>query len=63
MPATALHTEPFRALAKLTCVNAGVPDFATFAVGHPLFTRNDAWIEATAVELADRVTPLLFAGR
>ena len=62
MPATALHTEPFRALAKLTCANAGVPDFTTMAIDHPLFTRDDAWIDATAANLAERLIPVLFSG-
>lgn len=48
-------TEPFVHLAQVTAANFGVPDFPILVVDHPIFTRDDAWVEATARRLADEI--------
>ncbi|MBM3348043.1 MAG: hypothetical protein FJY55_16370 [Betaproteobacteria bacterium] len=63
MPATVVITQPFQALAKRTCANLGVTEFAAMVVEHPLFTRNDAWLEKTAAGLVDRLVATLFSNR
>jgi hypothetical protein len=55
VPAVVVVTEPFAELARLTAVNFGVPDFPVLVIDHPIFTRDDAWVEQTAARLVDEI--------
>lgn len=59
-PATAVITQPFRKLAAQTAANLGVTGFEVMVIEHPVWTRKDDWIEATARDVADRLVPVLF---
>ena len=60
LPATAVVTQPFRKLATQTAANLGVSGFEVMFIDHPVWTRKDDWIEATAKDVADRLIPVLF---
>ncbi len=62
LPSTVIVTTPFRGLAELTAKGAGLPEFGFVVAEHPVWTRNDAWIAATAETLADEVAKLLTGG-
>ena len=55
LPSTALITTPFRKLAGLTVGNAGLAGFDCVVSEHPIWTRDDAWLDAQAEKLADQV--------
>ena len=59
-PATVVITTPFQKLAAHTSANLGMNGFGVMVIEHPVWTRNDAWIEKVAAELADRLMPVLF---
>lgn len=59
LPSTVLITTPFQTLARNTAMNAGQPDFAPVVVEHPVWTRDDAWIEAAAEKLIDSLLATL----
>lgn len=59
----AIITEPFRRLTTMTAVNLGVPAFPYQVMQHPIWTRDQAWIEAAAEVLVEAMIPQLFAGR
>lgn len=59
LPSTVLITTPFQTLARNTAGNAGQPDFAAIVVEHPVWTRDDAWIEAAAEKLIDSLLATL----
>jgi hypothetical protein len=59
-PATAVITQPFRKLATQTAANLGMTGFEVMFIEHPVWTRKDDWIEATAKDVADRLIPVLF---
>ncbi len=59
LPSTALITTPFRTLAGLTTANLGLADFQCVVADHPIWTRDDAWLEAQAVKLAESVRKIL----
>jgi hypothetical protein len=56
LPSVAVISAPFQTLARHTCRNKGQPDFGILVVEHPVWTRDDSWIEATADTL---IQPLL----
>jgi hypothetical protein len=62
LPSTVVVTTPFRGLAELTAKGAGLPDFGFVVVEHPVWTRNDAWIEAAADKLAESIAVIFAAG-
>ena len=47
----------------MTAVNLGVPEFPYLVMEHPIWTRDQAWIEAAAGKLAEAMIPQLFAAR
>lgn len=55
LPSTALITTPFRKLAGLTAGNSGLAGFDCVISEHPIWTRDDAWLDAQAEKLADQV--------
>lgn len=55
LPSTALITTPFRKLAGMTSSNLGLADFQCVVADHPIWTRDDAWLDAQAEKLADAV--------
>ena len=59
MPSTAVVTTPFKGLARLTAKGAGLPGFGFVVAEHPVWTRNDAWIEAAGEALAGEIAPIL----
>ena len=61
LPSTALITTPFQTLARKTARNVGQPDFAVQVVEHPVWTRDDAWIDAAAEKIAAPIAQLLFS--
>jgi hypothetical protein len=54
-PAAVVVTEPFVDLARRTAANLGHPALAVVVVDHPLYVRDDAWIEATSSAVASTV--------
>jgi hypothetical protein len=63
LPSTVLITTPFQTLARNTAKNIGQPDFACQIVGHPVWTRDDAWIADAAEKLVEPVIATLFKAR
>jgi len=61
LPSTVVVTTPFRGLANLTARGAGLPDFAFVVAEHPVWTRNDAWIDVAAGKLADSIAAIVTA--
>jgi len=61
VPAAAVVTTPFESLAKLTAAAIGVPDFDVMVIPHPIWTRDAAWMDATAEKLAAPLIAKLFA--
>lgn len=59
MPSASIITVPFQRLAKMTAVNLGVPEFPVMVIDHPIWTRDNAWIESVATTLAGSVTAML----
>ncbi len=59
-PATVVITTPFQKLAALTSANLGLSGFGVMVIEHPVWTRNDAWIERVAADLSDRLMPVVF---
>lgn len=47
-------------LAGVTAVNAGLPQFPVVIIDHPIWTRDEAWIEAAAAPLAAALAAKLF---
>ncbi len=62
-PAAALVTTPFETLARRTAKVLGVPDFPILVVEHPIWTRDQAWLEAAAEKLMDPLIETLFGAR
>ena len=63
VPSAAVVTTPFESLARLTAASIGVPQFDVMVIGHPIWTRDAAWMEATAEKLAGPLIEKLFAAR
>jgi hypothetical protein len=63
VPSVAIITEPFRRLTTMTAVNLGVPEFPYLVMEHPIWTRDQAWIEAAADSLAEAISLQLIAAR
>ena len=59
LPSTAVVTAPFSGLARLTAKGAGLPGFAFVVAEHPVWTRNDAWIDAAGKALAGEIAIIL----
>jgi hypothetical protein len=60
-PATVVVSTPFERLAKFTAATNGASGFEIMVVDHPVWTRDQAWMDAEAERLADRVVSVLFA--
>ncbi len=54
-------TTPFRQLARLTAATLGTPDLPVMVIEHPIWTRDQAWMEAAAEKLAGPLIEKLFA--
>jgi hypothetical protein len=52
IPAIAVVTTPFRQLAELTRKNLGAPDVRIVVLDHPLWTRDEAWLDAAGRDVA-----------
>jgi hypothetical protein len=61
VPATVVVTTPFERLAKSSAVANGVPGFEIMVIDHPVWTRDQVWMDAEADRLAERVIATLFA--
>ena len=61
VPATVVVTRPFAFLAKHTGKNLGAPEFEAMVIDHPIWTRDDAWLDAAAEKLAEPLIALLFS--
>ena len=61
IPATVVVTTPFERLARLTLASCGEPEFEVMVINHPIWTRNQAWLEAEAERLAGPLIGTLFA--
>lgn len=59
MPSSVVISTPFQTLARYTCKNMGQPDFSVLVVEHPVWTRDDAWIEAAADKLAGEMLEII----
>jgi hypothetical protein len=63
VPAAAVVTTPFEGLARMTAMSIGVPQFDIMVIEHPIWTRDAAWMEATAEKLAKPLIEKLFTAR
>ena len=61
VPSAVVVTTPFESLAKLTAAAIGVPQFDVMVIGHPIWTRDAAWMDAEAEKLAEPLIRKLFA--
>ena len=59
VPSTTVITTPFRKLADMTTANLGLVGFECVVADHPIWTRDDAWLEAQAEKLAVTVRSIL----
>ena len=59
LPAAAIISTPFQKLAAATCRNMGREIHPVMVIEHPVWTREDAWIEARGEELAEKLIPIL----
>ncbi len=50
--AAVIITQPFQALVRLTASKLGAGELPVQVLEHPIFTRDDAWVERTADEVA-----------
>jgi hypothetical protein len=61
IPATVVVTTPFERLARAAAAANGVPGFEIMVIDHPVWTRDQAWMDAEAERLVDRVVGALFS--
>jgi hypothetical protein len=59
LPSSVVITTPFQTLARYTCKSMGQPDFSVLVAEHPVWTRDDAWIEAAADKLAEQTIDIV----
>lgn len=59
LPSTALITTPFRTLAGMTSSNLGLAGFDCVVADHPIWTRDDAWLDVQAEKLVVAVKAAL----
>ncbi len=62
IPSMVVVSSPFESLAKLTASKFGLPQFPIQLIEHPVFTRDDAWMSATAGRIADNLIQALTLG-
>ena len=61
VPSAAVVTVPFESLARLTAAAVGVPQIDIMVIEHPIWTRDQVWMDATAEKLADPLIKKLFS--
>ena len=59
VPSTVVVSSPFESLARLTASKFGLSMFPIQLIEHPVFTRNDAWMSATAARVAEKLIKTL----
>jgi hypothetical protein len=55
VPATVVITSAFPPIAETTARTLGVPGYHYIVVEHPIWTRTDEWMAATAAAVCDDV--------
>jgi len=58
-PSIVVVSSPFESLAKLTASKFGFPQFPILLIEHPVFTRDDVWMNATAARIANNLIETL----
>jgi hypothetical protein len=59
-PSAVIVTTPFVRLAQATASNLGAPTLPVMVVEHPIWTRDEAWIDAAARCICDPLMAELF---
>lgn len=62
VPATVLITEPFQGIVASHAARLGIPGYHALVVPHPIWSKDEAGLEALARQVADAAVVQLTAG-
>lgn len=62
VPAAVVITEPFQGLAASFARSLGMPGYPAAMVPHPVSSKDEPWLAATAARVADAVARDLLDG-
>lgn len=63
VPSVVVVTVPFLELARRTGQNLGVEGYEPVVVPHPIFSRDQVWIDRQATAVADQVISQLSSAK
>jgi len=59
LPSALVISTPFQTLARITSKNLGHPDHPVLVLEHPIWTRDQEWIDAQVGKLIDPLLKLI----